>query len=106
MPKLDTNRPTKKVQLPSFPDSEVEIYETITVADMFELDRTKTPGEVALDTVARLIKGWNFTGPDDKPILPTKENLKFLPLQDILFLFQQSGLEKLNEELKKNAPAS
>ena len=104
-PILKTNRETKTVALPSYPESKVEIYKDIIFGDLVgfnlgeggELDVNKS-----LDFLPKLIKSWNFTNEKNEALIVNSENLKLLNVADVTFLFEQvTDLFKKKEQSGK-----
>ena len=89
MPQLETFRKTEKIKLPSFPDSELEIYTSLLYGETLEVDINKNDQEQLLQIVCKIIKSWNFTDKDKKDLPITSENIKKLPVEDINFLAQR-----------------
>lgn len=104
MPKLDFNK-TKSVSLPSIPDSEVVIAESMLAGDFLDLMDVDKSRSVPL-AVSKIVRSWNLTDEKDEVLAITEENLKKLPIKDLLFLFQEAGLDQLSEELKKKEPTN
>lgn len=100
MPKLTDFRQTKIVSLPSFPDSKVEIYDSILVKDAKSLSfEGKDPIKHILEALPLFIKSWNFTDEKDQPMPITKENLDFLRIEDLQLLADE--IKKFSDEGKK-----
>lgn len=101
MPKLTDFRKTKIIALPSYPDSQVEIYDSLLVGDAIGTANFE-PGkqlQIMLDVLPKLIKSWNFTGEDNKPLDITVANLNFLKADDVAYLLQE--ITAFSEEAKK-----
>ena len=99
MPQLETFRKTEKIKLPSFPDSELEIYTSLLYGETLEVDINKNDQEQLLQIVCKIIKSWNFTDKEGKEIPINIESLKMLKLEDITFLIDQiSNWRKKKEE--------
>lgn len=100
MPKLSDFRQTKTITLPSYPDSQVEIYDSLLVGDA--LAAGIKPGnemEGMVKVLPALIKSWNFTGNDEKPLPIIAANLNFLKADDLGFLLK--SITEFAEETKK-----
>ena len=97
---VDT-RPTVKVELPSFPGSEVEIYKSLTVGEdrkiAAEFGNEATP-DVLIAKVLKSVKKWNFTGDDDKPLSINKENLDRFPVNDLMAIVEAMTGEKIGKK--------
>lgn len=83
MPVLQDFRKTKEIELPSYPDSEVEIYDSILFGESADLKNTTT------GLVAKLIKSWNFTDKDGVEMPVTSENVALLRSDDVAFIMEQ-----------------
>ena len=90
MPKLTDFRQTKTIVLPSYPDSQVEIYDSMLVGDALAAGfKSGAEEEAMIKVLPALIKSWNFTGEDDKPLPIVAASLNFLKADDLAFLLQQ-----------------
>lgn len=100
MPELKDFRKIETIELPSFPDSKIEVYDRLIFGDMLVIENIESDTEKNILMIARLIKSWNLT--DDKEVvLPvTPENIKKLPLKDSNVLTQKltSALEIKKKE--------
>lgn len=101
MPVLKDSRETEKVQLPSWPDSEVVIYKGLSVKDFLEADEkgfdSASKSKAGIFVISKGIKSWNFTDEKNQPLPINENSIGMLPLKDFEFL-----AEKINPELKKN----
>lgn len=99
---FQSNRPTKTIELPSFPGSKVEIYSSLLVKDLIGLEKGD---DVAMGfaTIHKFIKSWNFTDAEDKDLEITKENTLNFSATDISFLMEQ--ITNFANEEKKVLPA-
>lgn len=98
MPTL-TNK-TIKIKLPSFPDSEVEMYEKAPFGVVSDLDDNMSNMEAAKAALPRLIIDWNFTDEKGNKLEPILDNILKLPIEDVNYLVEK-GLEKVNSSIKK-----
>ncbi|HEX5429855.1 MAG TPA: hypothetical protein VFX17_02115 [Patescibacteria group bacterium] len=104
MPVLQDFRNTKLIVLPSYPDSKVEIFDSLLVGELAKFSGRKIGTdeerfELGLDVLPKLIKSWNFTDESGQPLLITKENLSFLKKDDIEYI--TSEVTKFLGENKK-----
>lgn len=95
-------RKTKKISIPSIPDSEVEIYDTLLWGDLeaiYTLEGSDL--EKGRKSLAFLIKDWNLT--DEKEIkLPIEEEtFKLFTLEVINFLLANTEIVRQEKEKKK-----
>jgi hypothetical protein len=90
MPKLYDIRSTKTIELPSYPGSKVEIYDSLLVADMANVDfKENNQIKLTLDLLPKFIKSWNFTDEAEKALEITKENMGFLKQEDVKFMVDE-----------------
>jgi len=100
MPQLKDFRKVETIELPSFPDSKVNIYDSLIFGDMLGLDEIENPTEKNILMITRLIKSWNLTDSKDVVLPITSENIKKLPINDSNLLIQKlvSALEIKKKE--------
>jgi len=105
MPVLTANIPTKRIVLPasSKPDDEayVEVAEEVLMDVMYDIDLELPQMVVAVQVLAKIIKNWNFTDESGAKAPITPENVRLLPMADIAFISQESGLESKFKTLSK-----
>jgi hypothetical protein len=106
MPVLKDFRRTKEIELPSFPGSKVEIYDSILMREMMDvespdLSADSSKVQIAFAKLPLFIKSWNFTDEEEKPLEITTENLSFLRMDDATFLLQQ--IQEFSSETKKKS---
>lgn len=101
MTQLTDVRKTKKVNLPSYPDVEVELYDSILTGQVPELQKYDTDLDRGVATLQLLIKSWSFVDSDEKPLAVTFENLKKLPVKDFSALMDTAGEIMATEDSKK-----
>jgi len=101
MPVLKDIRQTVKLILPSFPDSEVEIYQGLLFGQMKDLEKFPTDIQRGVETLRLMIKDWNFTDEEGKKLEITTENLSLFPIEDLAFLLKEVG-KYFAEVVKKN----
>ena len=106
MPQLETFRKTEKIKLPSFPDSELEIYTSLLYGETLEVDINKNDQEQLLQIVCKIIKSWNFTDKDKKECVEKNdaiqeafETAKMQMRKAAWYLEEQEGQKK--EEFTK-----
>lgn len=99
MPVLNANRPTKTISLPSYPDSKVEIYDSLLVGDLIGQDFKEQTFEQVLTWMPKLIKSWNFTDESGAGLPVSGDSLKMLKATDVQFLMDE--ITKFASELKK-----
>jgi len=75
-----------KVQLPSFPDAEVEIYDGLLTHQAEQLQKAENDYETGINLLKVIIKGWSFVNEKEEPLPVTKETLGLLPIKDFTVL--------------------
>lgn len=90
MPKLEI-RKTKEIVLPSYSDSKVVIYDGVLIGDLIGVEEIKNDTERGLALLVNLIKEWNFTDNEDKPLPINRETIGLLPLEDINVLMIETS---------------
>ena len=71
--KLFDSRKTIKITLPSYKDSEVELYDGLLTSEFEKLGSVEKDYDRGIETLRFLIKSWSFVDDEDKPLKPTKE---------------------------------
>lgn len=108
MPQL-TQRKTKKLVLPKSTkiyneECWVECYETAVMGDFVGVSAITDQIESSLAVLAKIIKNWNFTAEDGSTLSINSVNVGLLPLEDIVFLSSELGVEaNLIDNAKKNS---
>ena len=88
--KINLERETKEVELPSFAGSKVVVYASLLVGDLGDVDlASENSLKMSLEALPKIIKSWNLIGQDDKDLPITSDTLKKMPLKDISFLLQE-----------------
>jgi hypothetical protein len=93
-------RPTRTVELPSFPGSKVEIWPSLLARDMILFDPEAPPAKQGMAALPSYIKSWNLAGEDGVDLPVNGETVGRLPVDDIVFLF--SEISKIQSEQKKS----
>jgi hypothetical protein len=97
-------RKIKKVILPSFSDSVIEMYDSLLTGELEVISKTEGDYDKGVKILCFLIKSWEFV--DEKGIsLPvTKENLNKLPASDYMILMDEAteSLNFLEKSKRKN----
>lgn len=105
-------RQTKIVELPSLPGSQIEIYDSLLLADMVGYDSdSKKFTETMINSLPKFIKSWNFVYPPTKneageevagePMPITRESLNFINAGDAQYLIEE--IVAFNKQIKKNS---
>lgn len=107
MIKLFDPRKIIKIALPSFPESEIEIYDTLLANQMLKVQDLQTDSEKGLAVLKYFIKSWNFVDENEKPLEITIENIGLLPVKDFTFLMDEvsSSMDFLGKKKEKNSNA-
>jgi len=101
MPVLKDFRTTKTIELPNFPESNVEIYDSLLVGEMVGIDyKSDNQIKQVIEALHLFIKSWNFTDEAGETLPITTESLGFLKTEDVQFLGEQI-IEFSNEVKKK-----
>lgn len=100
MPVLKDFRTTKTIELPNFPESKVEIYDSLLVGEMVGIDyKSDNQIKQVIDALHLFIKSWNFTNEAGETLPITTESLGFLKAEDVQFLGEQ--IVEFSNEVKK-----
>jgi len=100
-PLLEDIRETKIIELPSFKNSKIIIYDQLLGNQNYEVSECKNDYEAGIKTLKYLIKEWNFIDKDGK-ILPIDEKtLGNLPSSDLTFVFKEITKSVALRESKK-----
>jgi len=99
-------RKTAKITLPSFPESEIEIYEDLLFGQMKSISECKGSDiERGLLVLEYLIKDWNFVNEKEEKIVINEKTLSSFPLKDLTILMEKAN-SVFDEFLKKNKESS
>jgi hypothetical protein len=82
-------RPTKTVELPSFPGSQIEIWPSLLISDQGKLNASDPSEKLGMDSLPLFIKSWNFTNEKNEDMPINADSVKLLPTDDAIFLFNQ-----------------
>lgn len=96
MPILKDFRTTKKIVLPDYSESEVEIYDDILAADIVGIDETDPEKNILI--VVKYIKDWNFTDENGANMLVNVQNLKLLKINSFNFLLEEINKTKVEKK--------
>ncbi len=95
-------RETKAVELPSFKGSSILLYKTLLTGQIKELEGTTNEMDRGIKTLILLIKEWNFTDEEDKPLPITQDSINILPIKDLRFLMtEMTAIFDDDDEKKK-----
>ena len=95
-------RTIKKVSIPSIPDSEVELYNTLIWKDSEEIGNSDTPFiSKGKEILVKLIKDWNLTDENGVKLPITTETIDMFTPDIVTFLFDESGFAPNKEEDSK-----
>lgn len=97
-------RKSTAVELPSFPGSEIILWEDLLFGEVDKINKIKDDTEKGYAVLVDLIKDWNFYDEDGKKLVPDREVFMKLPVKDLTFLMEKVN-KVLNpkEEIKKNS---
>lgn len=106
--------PTRTIELPSYPGSEVVMYDVLSVGEERILIKSfymgKEKGDIdhleyGIEKLCKHIKSWNFVDDNEEPVPVNAETLSQIPMQDVLFMLDAlKDEEALSEEDKKKEP--
>lgn len=85
-------RGTKKIALPGYENSSVEIYDGILygdAADLSALQKKSDDMDAIAKALVRLIKKWNFTNEANEPLPVSEDNIKLLTVDAVAFLAEE-----------------
>lgn len=100
MPILKDFRECKTITLPRFPDSKLEIYDSILVGKMSVIDfKSENQLEQIMQSLPLFIKSWNFTDEEGKDLEINQDNIGFLNIDDLKYISEQ--IMQFSEEVKK-----
>ena len=104
MTKLLDPRKTKKIELPSFPDSEVELYDGLLTDQIGTLTKNDNDYDRGIEVLKALIKSWSFVDENEKSLAVSKETLGKLPAKDFMFLMDAAmgSLDFLDNKKRKS----
>jgi hypothetical protein len=103
MPILKDFRHIKTISVPSYPDSQITIYNSLLAKDsddLIELQEKPSATRI-LEVLPKLIKEWNFTDENNALLPINSDNLNFLSDTDLLHILEK--IKEFNEELKKKS---
>jgi hypothetical protein len=99
MTKLFDPRTVKKIELPSFPGSEVELYDGLLTQQAIEINKKDDDYDIGMNMLQYIIKSWSFVDENEKPLPITRETLGMLPMKDFSMLMNE--VEKTMDFLGK-----
>ena len=105
MPVLKDVRKTIKIDLPSFEDGWVELYEGLLYGDLKELEKETSEFKRGVKALELMIKDWNLTDEKGEKLPITEENLNLIPTKDLLVLLGKVA-EFMGESEKKRPKVS
>lgn len=73
---------TEKIELPSFPGSEVEVKSELLVEEVMQVREEEDEMGQAMKFLEMAIVKWNFDDEEGRPLPVNKENLGKLPAKD------------------------
>lgn len=99
MTKLFDPRTVKKIELPSFPGSEVELYDGLLTQQAIEINKKEDDYDIGMNMLQFIIKSWSFVDENEKPLPISRETLGMLPMKDFSMLMNE--VEKTMDFLGK-----
>lgn len=99
-------RKTAKITLPSFPESEIEIYEDLLFGQMKSISECKGSDiERGILVLQYLIKDWNFVDEGNEKLKVDDKTLNSFPLKDLTILMEKAN-SVFEDFSKKNKESS
>jgi predicted DNA-binding transcriptional regulator len=95
-------RKTRKITLPSFEGSEVEIFTELNIGQQRAIMNADNDFDRGLAAAEVAIKGWNLYEDETTPLATTAENLKKFPIGDVEAIFA-AIIGKSVEEIRQMA---
>ncbi len=104
MTTLSDVRKVNKINLPSYPDVEVELYDGLLTGQVSSLNKFETDYDRGIEVLRFLIKSWSFVDEEGKSLIVTKEELGKLPIKDFTTLMNAAteSLDFLALKKEKN----
>ena len=103
MPKLKTERETKKIKLPAPEGAECDVYTELTFGEAAEIMNAESDTEKGFKAVQFLIKSWNLEDEKGKVLPVVEENIRLLPISSANVLAEYAtGLTKEGSSKKKD----
>ncbi len=104
MTTLSDIRKVNKINLPSYPDVEVELYDGLLTGQVSSLNKFETDYDRGIEVLRFLIKSWSFVDEEGKTLIVTKEELGKLPIRDFTTLMNAAteSLDFLAPKKEKN----
>ena len=97
-------RKITKIELPSYKESEIELYDDLLFGEIDKINKIKDDTEKGYAVLVDLIKDWNLYDEEKKKLDPSKEVFMKLPVKDLTFLMQKvRKILSPEEEVKKNS---
>jgi len=97
-------RKSTKIELPSYPKSEVILWDDLLFGEIDKINKIKDDTEKGYAVLVDLIKDWNLYDEEKKKLDPSKEVFMKLPVKDLTFLMQKvRKILSPEEEVKKNS---
>ncbi|MEE9117841.1 MAG: hypothetical protein V3U02_04500 [Calditrichia bacterium] len=107
MVKLNDPRNVKVVELPSFPGSKIEIYDSLLTRESREVSKKGGDDfDKMVNGLELVIKSWNFTDDDNKVLPVNQENIGKLPSKDLQALAESLLTEEMKKKIEKNTSSS
>ena len=104
MNKLFDARKVKKVNLPSYPEVEVEMFDGLLTEQIGMLNKSDGDYDRGIEVLRFLIKSWSFVNEKEEALEVSKESLGKLPAKDFMFLMESAtkSLDFLGQPKRKS----
>ncbi len=101
---LKDTRKIHIVKLPSFPGSEIELYESPLFGEVRQIEGLKDDLSKGIKTLILLIKDWNFVDDKGAKIPIEEESLDIFPAKDLSVLMEKvASLVKEDDSNQKKS---
>ena len=87
-------------ELPSFPNSKIELYDGLLFGQMKELSQTENDFDRGTQSLLLLLRSWNFTDAEGNKLPIDKDSLNQLPAKDLTFLLEKVAVFFADKEKK------
>jgi len=89
MTNLKEVRGTKKIKLPKT-GAEIEVWDDLLAGDIEAIQKAKDDVERVFIALTKIIKDWDLVDENGQKLAVNAENLKKIPLQDLMKLVEEA----------------
>jgi hypothetical protein len=94
------SRPTKTLELPSLKGSKVEVWPSLLIRDLANLDLSNTNQKQGIAALPLHIKSWNLTKEDGSELPINSDSVGQISIEDGTYLMNE--ITKFSAEQKKS----